>query len=93
MNGARRGTILIDDLVGVEEHDVDREPHERRVDRPGRAEEDAVPGRQVALAEQAAKTPHRRVRDDHGLGDDAAVFAAERQVRDGAHEAPLAARP
>ena len=49
-----------------------------------------MPGREVALPEQAAQAAHRRVRDDDRLGDDAAVLAAERQVRDLAHPQALA---
>ena len=50
------------------------------------------PDGQVALAEQAAQPAARRVGDGDGLRDDAAVLAAQREVRDGAHAARLASR-
>ena len=87
--GAERpevGDDLDHDLVGVEEDDVDREPHERRVDRPRRAEEDALARREVLLPEQAAEPTPGRVGDRHRFRDDAAVFAAQSEVRDLAHD-------
>ena len=86
LNGLQVRHDLHHDLVGVEEDDVDREPHERRVDRPRGAEEDALARREVLLAEQAAEPAARRVGDDDGLRDDPAVLAAQGQVRDGAHD-------
>ena len=44
---------LDDDLIGVDESDVDREEHERRMDRPSRAQDDSVAGTELAAAEQA----------------------------------------
>ena len=86
------GDDLHDDLVGVEEDDVDREPHERRVDRPGGAEQHPVTRREVALSEEAAQSPQRRVGDDDGVGDDAPVLPPQRQVRDGPHRRSVAQR-
>ena len=87
--GAERPEVWNDldhDLVGVEKDDVDREPHEGRVDRPRGAEKDALARGQVFLAEQAPEPAPRRVGDGDGLRDDSAVFAPQGEIGDLAHE-------
>ena len=41
--------------VAVAEHDVDREAHEERVNRPTRAQQDPFPRRQLLASEQSAE--------------------------------------
>ena len=67
------------DLLVVDEDDVDREPHEGRVDRPGGPEHDALP------AGSARRPSSPRMRRNvvsatvDRLADDPAVLAPQRQ--------------
>src|SRR5262249_6048347 len=83
-----------DDEVVVEEDNIDREAHERGVDRPCRPQRDAFAGWQRAPSEQAAHAPEGLVGDRDLLADDAAVLTTERQRSSLCHpSAPSGSEP
>jgi hypothetical protein len=67
------------DLVRVEEHDIDREVHEVRVNRKRRAQHHALSRVQAAAPEEAAHAAVNPVGHDTTLAHDPTVFPAERQ--------------
>jgi hypothetical protein len=71
-------------LICVEEDSVDREPHERRVDAPARAQDHPFALAQVLATEQTAHAPVRAVGNDDPFADDPTVLPAEGQRRHGA---------
>ena len=57
----------------VEEDHVDRKPHESRVERARRGQEDAMPGGEPSPAEETPKAQREAVCDDAALANDAGV--------------------
>jgi hypothetical protein len=68
---------LQDSEIAVEEDDVDREAHERRVHGRGGAEKDSLAARQRLAPEQAAGARERRVRQDTALAHRSSVLEAK----------------
>ena len=68
---------LLHRKVVIEEDHVDRELHERGVDRERRTQDATLVGRQSPPEEQSARAPHPCVCDLDLLADDPAVLAAE----------------
>src|SRR5207253_3120639 len=68
----------VDDAkLPVEEHDVDGEAHEHRVDRGARAEQEPLAGREPAAPEQPAEAREERVGDGAAVADRPSVGADE----------------
>jgi hypothetical protein len=82
--GCSPGPKLPNDLehrqFGVEEDDVDRKAHERRMHRPCRSDQHALAVRQLLAPEQAAPTVKKTVGDLAELADDL-TFRADKNDR------------
>ena len=70
-----------DAKVTVEEHHVDREAHEPRVDRRARIDQQPFVARELPAAEEAAKAREEAVCDHAPLADDPAVRAEQPACR------------
>ena len=79
------------DEVVVEEHGVDREAHERRVNGRGGAKEKPLPALELRSPEKAFQTGERPVRHDAALTERAPVrFKSKLHEKDHGGEATLA---
>jgi hypothetical protein len=73
-----------DPQLAVEEDDVDREPHEPRVNGRARADQQPFVARKIAPAQEPAKARKEAVGNDAAVAGDASV-RAEKPVRRGSH--------